>query len=123
MSFLIGQNRPMNIDSIISANLNALMEMHPELGSQVLLSKKTGVATSTVGRIRRGEVSPTAESLEAIGKAFGIHPGELMDIHLAARIRMSSEIIIRLERITQKVRSGKLDDRQLKVIEATLELD
>jgi len=123
MSRLMGQNCPMNIDAIIAANLDTLMRKFPEMGSQVLLSKKTGVATSTVGRIRRGEVSPTAESLEAIAKAFGLRPGDLMDKNLITRLNLPHSLLIRLNRITEKIQSGSLDDRQLKVIEATLELE
>lgn len=113
----------MKIDLIIAKNVDALMTKFPELGSQVLLSKKTGVATSTVGRIRRGEVSPTAESIEAIARAFGIEPGDLFDQDLLLRLTISSQALARIDRIVSCIRSGKLDERQLKVIEATLEIE
>ncbi len=113
----------MKIDLIIAKNVDALMTKFSELGSQVLLSRKTGVATSTVGRIRRGEVSPTAESIDAIARAFGVEPGDLFDENLIFRLNLPTSSIGRIDRIVSKIRSGKLDDRQIKVIEATLEIE
>lgn len=124
MSYLMGQNCPMSIDMVIARNVDELMRRNRELGSQVLLSKKTGVATSTVGRIRRGEVSPTADSLDAIAKAFGMEAGDLMDKDLIKRLNaMSSSNVQRINRIVQQLKSGQIEERQLKVIEATLEIE
>lgn len=56
----------------VGRNIAALMERKPELGSQPLLAKRTGIAQSTVGRILRGESNATSHNLKAIAEAFGI---------------------------------------------------
>jgi len=52
------------------------------LKTQTALSKKSGVAQSTIGRILRGEVNPQAINLEMIAKAFGMSLARLLEIAL-----------------------------------------
>lgn len=54
----------------VAINLKFLMDQRPELGSQPLLAKRSGVGQTTIGRILRGEVSPTAENLRKICEAL-----------------------------------------------------
>ena len=63
---------------VLARNLSFLMDRYPDVGSQKLLFKLTGVTTSTVGRIRRGEVSATIDNVEALAKAFKISLPELL---------------------------------------------
>lgn len=59
-------------DPNLGKNIAALMAAVPELGSQPLLAARSGLAQSTIGRILRGEVDPTAGNLRKIAKAFGV---------------------------------------------------
>jgi len=57
------------------------MAMLPGLSSQPLLAKKAGLSQSTIGRIIRGEVNPSAENLKRIADAFGFEVGSLFIEH------------------------------------------
>lgn len=57
---------------IVASRLDALMNSHPEFGSQQKLAKKTGIGQTTIGRIRRGEVNATADNLQSIADAFRV---------------------------------------------------
>lgn len=113
----------MKIEEILSRNLDALMTLNDELNSQQKLSRKTGVGQTSVGRMRRAEGAATIDNVQAVAKAFGLLAHELLDPSLANRLSISPAITKRIDRITQALRSGKLDDRQIKVIEATLEIE
>lgn len=113
----------MKIEEILSRNLDALMSAHEELNSQQKLSRKTGVGQTSVGRMRRADGSATIDNVHSVARAFGLTAYELLDPHLTDRLRLSPSMLTKIERITQKLRSGKLDERQIKVIEATLEIE
>lgn len=61
----------------VGPNIAALMDHHPEVGSQPLLANKTGIGQTTIGRILRSEVSTSAEKLQKIASAFGISVDDL----------------------------------------------
>ena len=50
--------------------------------SQERLSLEAGLHRNYVGRVERGELSPTFEPLVAISRALGIEPDELMRLYL-----------------------------------------
>lgn len=62
----------------LGKNIALLMEAMKDLASQPALAKKAGVAQSTVGRIIRGEVSPSTDNLRKIANAFGISVSNLL---------------------------------------------
>lgn len=112
----------MKIDQVIAENLSALMTRFPDLGSQKLLHKRSGVTTSTVGRIRRGEVSPTAQVIDSLATAFGISASDLLDPLLAKRLGAPDAQWERVQRVVSYLREGSVDERQLRAVEAILEL-
>lgn len=113
----------MKIEDILSQNLDALMSMHEELNSQQKLSRRSGVGQTSVGRMRRAEGSATIDNVQSVAKAFGLSASELLDANLSARLNLAPLAFKKMERITQALRSGKVDDRQIKVIEATLGIE
>jgi transcriptional regulator with XRE-family HTH domain len=48
------------------------MDQTPHLSTQEKLGREAGLGQSTVGRIRRGEVDPTVDTLDALAKAFRV---------------------------------------------------
>jgi transcriptional regulator with XRE-family HTH domain len=64
--------QPSQPDPNIGKNIQSLMALSTELHSQPLLAKKSGVSQSTIGRIIRGEVSPSADNLKRIADALGV---------------------------------------------------
>tara|TARA_R110001599_G_scaffold339851_1_gene559741 strand:+ start:30800 stop:31480 length:681 start_codon:yes stop_codon:yes gene_type:complete len=53
----------------IAGNLRAFMERSPSINNQSKLSKKSGVAQATIGRILRMETSPSSETLDLLADA------------------------------------------------------
>jgi transcriptional regulator with XRE-family HTH domain len=49
-----------------------MMDQTPHLSTQEKLGREAGLGQSTVGRIRRGEVDPTVDTLDALAKAFRV---------------------------------------------------
>lgn len=43
------------------------------------VSKMTGISRSTIGRIANGEISPTANTLEALARGLNISISDLID--------------------------------------------
>lgn len=62
-------------DPNIGRNIEAFMSYSKDLRSQPQLAARAGLAQSTVGRIIRGEVSPSAENLRKIAGALGVDVG------------------------------------------------
>ena len=61
----------------------ALRGLRLERGySQERLSLEAGLHRNYVGRVERGELSPTFEPLVAISRALGVEPDELMRLYL-----------------------------------------
>lgn len=63
---------------LLAQNIDRLMASDPDLSSNPKLSLKTKLTTSTLSRIRNAKVEATVGSVEAIAKAFGIEPWELL---------------------------------------------
>ena len=73
---------------VIAANLTRLMGASKDLHTLERLSVRCGISRGTLDRIRRALVSTGVDQLEAIGKAFGLEPYELMTPHAAKRHRV-----------------------------------
>ena len=57
-----------------------IMASSKHLQTQTALSRKSGVAQSTIGRILRREVDPQAGNLERLANAFGMSLSRLADL-------------------------------------------
>lgn len=68
-------------NELLSQNLQLLMKLRPELGSQMQLAKKTGVSQSTIGRILRGEVTPSVDAIMSIAREFDVSLSDLYQPH------------------------------------------
>lgn len=62
----------------LAANLKVLMDRTTHLSSQTQLATRTGVSQSTIGRILRAEVNPSAAALEQIASKFNVEVGDLL---------------------------------------------
>ena len=62
----------------LSANLRALMAMHPDLDTLPKITARSGVTNGTLDRIRRAVVSTRVDELEKLGRAFGFEAWEML---------------------------------------------
>ena len=62
--------------TVLAKNLKALMAHHET--NQTGLGKRSGLAQSTVGRILKEAHAADVDTLEAVGKALGVTPWQLM---------------------------------------------
>jgi len=53
------------------------MAQRHDLRSQMQVAKRTGLSQSSIGRVIRGEVNPSASALSSIAAAFGVEMGDL----------------------------------------------
>ena len=122
MSYFLGQNWHMSAREILSSNLKLLMDSYPEIGSQKLLFKTTGVTTSTVGRIKRAEVSATIDNIEALAKAFKITAYDMLDPRLRERIKGTGEPSAREQAaaLAAEIQDANLNEKQLTILANTL---
>ncbi|MFT3815240.1 MAG: S24 family peptidase [Acidovorax sp.] len=65
------------VDPNLGVNLHLLMDRQHDLKSQMQVAKRTGLSQSSVGRILRGDVNPSASALNSIATAFGVEIGDL----------------------------------------------
>ncbi len=79
---------PANLD--FAKNLQLLMSLKPELASQMQVAKRIGASQSTVGRILRGEVTPSVEVTMSISREFGADINQLYLPHEAFKRLVSS---------------------------------
>jgi hypothetical protein len=64
---------------VLARNLKALMGAGREgPSSQLALSKKSGVAQATIGRILRQETAASIETVEELAKVYGLEGWQLM---------------------------------------------
>jgi hypothetical protein len=63
---------------ILASNLRALMAERPALNTLSKITTACGISNGTVDRIRRAAVSTRIDELEALGRAFGLQPWELL---------------------------------------------
>ena len=117
-----GQNWPMNVREVLARNLNGLMERHPRIGSQKLLFAASGVPTSTVGRLRRGEVAATLDTVEALARAFRVSIPDLLDARLLARLgnQPVGEVRQRQAVLAAEILAADLNEHQIAILENTL---
>lgn len=123
MAQLAGQNWPMSARDVLARNLTALMDKYPELGSQKLLFKTTGVTTSTVGRIRRADVSATIDNIESLAKAFKVTASQMLDPRLPETLASGPSLDARAKAsaLAEEIQTGSLSDKQLEILSRTLE--
>ena len=86
----------LRLREVLAANLNRLMELNPALKGQKTLYLRSGVPTSTVGRIRRSEVDATIETVDKLAHAFRVTPAELLSPNLAKALASppSAELVV-----------------------------
>jgi transcriptional regulator with XRE-family HTH domain len=63
---------------VLGANLAALMASNEELNSNPKVSKKTGLGTGSISRLRNGDVDANLSTLEKIARAFDLAPWQLL---------------------------------------------
>lgn len=114
-------------DTVIS-NLNLLMAERSDCSSQNALAKKSGVSQSHIGRILRGESTPTVEMIEALARAFRIPPSKLLTEKLGRsqagreQTALSDKAALLIERISQLDRSQQSPPALYALIENALDL-
>jgi phage repressor protein C with HTH and peptisase S24 domain len=97
-------------DPNVGKNIAALMDSVPELGSQSLLAAKAGLAQSTIGRILRGEVDPTAGNLRKIANAFGVWAETLYWSHDRFKAVLANDGLRQLQAALPSSREIDLDN-------------
>ena len=75
----------MSLTNIVAQNLRAVRAQKKL--SQQLVAKKARVSVSYVSMLERGERTPPLETLEALAKAFGVPPLDLLREASAGRRR------------------------------------
>jgi transcriptional regulator with XRE-family HTH domain len=63
---------------LIADRIRRLMDLRPDLDTQVKLAKRAGVSQSTVARTLSCDTSPSADSLLDIARALGTTPAMLL---------------------------------------------
>lgn len=61
---------------VVAANLKALMLKNGH--SEGALHRKTGLSQSTIGRTLKGESAPNVDTIDALAKAYGLLPWQMM---------------------------------------------
>ena len=81
-------------DENLGKNLHFLMKENHNLRSQTQVAQRTGMSQSSIGRILRGEVNPSAAALNRIAEEFGVDVGDLYlehevfaEKHMSPRMR------------------------------------
>lgn len=69
---------PPGIRGVLSRNVKAFMRARPEIGSQPLLERATGIPARTIGRILNGEQFATIEKLEELARGLRCEPWQLL---------------------------------------------
>ena len=112
----------MSARDVLATNLNALMDRYPDLSSQQRLFRITKVATSTVGRMRRGEVSATIDNVESLAKAFHISVSEILDPKLPLRLGTLGQMSVKNKTIelAAEIQLADLNEKQLLILANTL---
>lgn len=124
----ISHIRVMQLKDIVISNLNSLMAERSECSSQNALAKKSGVSQSHVGRILRGESTPTVEMIEALAKALKTAAPQLLSENLGRSSlekkpdALSDQAARLVERISQLDRSHQSPPALYALIENALDL-
>lgn len=83
---------------VLGKNLSALMAATLDLSSNPKVAKRTGLSTSTIHRLRNGDVDATLSTLEALSKAFDLEPWQLLVVNFDPRNRPVLQPLTELER-------------------------
>jgi len=69
-------------ESILSKKIGTkiMLERQKRKLSQEELAELTDLSRNTIGKVERGEASPTIDTLERIAKAFGMTFNDLTDV-------------------------------------------
>lgn len=68
----------LSAEKVLAANLNALMASDESLNTVEKLSKRSGIGTGTIDRLRRAEASARLYTIVAIAVAFKMEPWQLL---------------------------------------------
>jgi transcriptional regulator with XRE-family HTH domain len=71
-----------NLKDVLAANLTTLMNANEGLNTLVKVSNRSGLSGGTIDRIKKAQVSPTLDSVEAIAKSFNVNPLVLLSPNL-----------------------------------------
>lgn len=74
------------IRQLLATNIKFLMARSHDLQTQPLLSARSGVSQTTVGRVIRMEVDAGIETVDGIAKAFKLNADDLLDAGLIGRL-------------------------------------
>ena len=80
----------------VAANLKEWMRADQNLDTQVKVSVASGVGQTTVSRILKGTTAATADVLDAIARAFGKDPGDLLTARTEHKIQYDVSKVKRL---------------------------
>lgn len=77
---LEGMPNPIDLSAVLSDNLAAMMAASAGLRTQTAVAKATSgvVNQTTVSRILKRQISPTAATIAALAAAFGIEPWQML---------------------------------------------
>jgi transcriptional regulator with XRE-family HTH domain len=65
---------------VLAVRLHDLMQSTVALDTQAKLSKAADMTQSSVGRFLKGEVAATLDAIEKLSDAFGVPPGDLLQM-------------------------------------------
>lgn len=68
----------MELKDILAIRLRALMDVRPDLDTQVKIHKRTGMSQSTINRVLNRQVHTGLDVLTALAAAFGVSPTDLI---------------------------------------------
>lgn len=88
----------------LRARLKAIMEQRGV--SQTELSKRTGLATSTVSRILAGSQKPSGETLRLIGRAVGLSVDDLLGASEIKPLSSRERLATFLEELQEELRGN-----------------
>lgn len=91
------------IQRAVAKNLSLWMAERADLGTQLKVSAASTVAQTTIGRILRGEVGVTMETVYLLATTFGRDPSELLRMNEPASLEYDRAGYSRLPRY-EKVR-------------------
>lgn len=96
-------------------NLKFLMKREVSLSSQTQLAEKTGLSQSTIGRILRGEVNPSAVALQTIASKFNVEVGDLLlptdefyEKHASDKEKSQTQTLNWLSRFSDSITKGEV---------------
>jgi len=79
---------------ILADNINALMEKHPQYGSERLLGEAAKVGKGSIGNMRNPElgVIPTLDNIAKVAAVFQLEPWQLLHRDMPKRAMTDREL-------------------------------